>query len=170
MNFTLPLLTRVIALTSLFAVIYLLGDLHGERVAGEKHIDYVNQQAAQTIKVVKAQQVIVTQTQVKYRDRIKTIFIKGDEIEKTIHDYISLAANAGCTINAGFVRVHDAAWASTPPGAAGESDGEPAGVSLAEVAEVNAHNAKACVVWREQVFGWREYYDKLKALSSQQSN
>lgn len=148
-------------------MVFGLGVMYGDQRTGQKHIDYITSQAAATVKLVRAQQVVVTKVETKYRDRIKTIYLNGDEIEKSVRDYISPAANAACTINLGFVRVIDAAWTSTPTGAASESDGESTGISLTETAETTAHNAKVCLAWREQALGWREYYDRLKALSEE---
>lgn len=164
MSATLPIWARLGFLGLISVVIFGLGVMYGDERTGQKHIDYITHQAAATVKLVRAQQVVVTKVETKYRDRIKTIYLNGDDIEKSVRDYISPAANAACTINLGFVRVHDAAWTSTVTGAASESDGEPTGISLAETAETTAHNAKACLAWREQALGWREYYDNLKAL------
>lgn len=145
-------------------MVFGLGVMYGDQRTGQKHIDYITHQAAATVKLVRAQQVVVTKVETKYRDRIKTIYLNGDEIEKSVRDYISPAANAACTINLGFVRIHDSAWTSTPAGSTSESDREPAGISLAETAETTAHNAKACLTWREQALGWREFYKNLQLL------
>jgi hypothetical protein len=145
------------------AVIYLLGMLHGERSAGQAHIDYVSAQAAQSVKVAQAQMKVVIETQLKYVDRIKTIYKQGETIEKQVPIYITAADDSACTINAGFVRIHDAAWTNQHAGSVAESDREPAGVSLAEVAETTAFNATACLAWREQALTLRELYTKLQA-------
>lgn len=55
------------------------------------------------------QQVVVTKIETKYRDRIKTIYLNGEEIEKSVKDFISPVADARCIVNNGFVRIHDAA-------------------------------------------------------------
>lgn len=140
-----------------------------ERVAGQRHIDYVTAQAAQTIKIAKAQQIVVTKTEIEYRDRIQKIYVKGDVIEKEIPVYVTQADNARCTINAGFVRIYDAAWSGEPAGPAAESDREPASVSLAEAADVGTHNATACLAWREQALGLRGFYQKLKVVTDNPS-
>jgi hypothetical protein len=75
------------------------------------------------------------------------------------------ASDSACTINAGFVRIHDAAWTNQPAGSAASADREPAGVSLADVAETTAFNATACLAWREQAIGLREFYAKLQAAT-----
>lgn len=136
--------------------------MRGERIAGDRHIAYVTAQANQTVKIAKAQTKVVIQTEIKYRDRIKNIYVKGDVIKEGVPTYVTDADNDRCTINAGFVRTYNAAWTSQPAGAAAESDRRPSGVPLAAVAATDAHNATSCLAWREQALGWRDYYGKLK--------
>lgn len=162
----LPWWARALAVVFAGVSVFLLGQLHGERVAGEKHIEYVSAQAAQSVKIVKAQAKVVIETQVKYVDRIKKIYIKGETIEKQVPIYVTQTDNAACVINAGFVRVHDAAWSNTVTGPSADTDREPAAVSLSEVAEAEAHNATACHAWREQALGWREFYKKLQEVTN----
>lgn len=163
----LPPLARWLAFAAAFAFVFLFGQMRGERIAGERHNDYVGKQATQSVRIAKAQAKVVVQTEVKYRDRIQKIYVQGDVIEKEVPVYVTQADNAGCTVNAGFVRIHDAAWTGQPAGTAADSDREPAGISLAEVGEAGAFNAKACRAWREQALGWREYYQELKLATNQ---
>jgi len=159
----IPLPARIAIVVAAGIALYMLGMLHGERSAGQAHIDYISKQAAQSVKVAQAHAKIVIETQIKYVDRIKTIYKQGETIEKQVPIYITADDNAGCTINTGFVRIHDAAWTGEPPGSATSADREPAGIPLAEVAETNAFNATACLAWREQALGLREFYAKLQA-------
>lgn len=164
LNNLVPWYVRALVAVAAGVVIYLLGMLHGERVAGQAHIDYVSAQAAQSVKVAQAQAKIVIDTQIKYVPRIKTIYTKGEEIEKQVPIYITADDNAGCAINAGFVRSYNAAWTNQPAGSVAESDREPAGIPLAEVAETTAFNATACLAWREQALGLREFYAKMQEI------
>jgi hypothetical protein len=115
------------------------------------------------VAIVRAQQEVVVQTEIKYRDRIKTVYLKGEEIEKLVPVYVTRADDDRYGVNAGFVRVYNAAWAGEPAGAAVDTDRETANVPLSEVAEVDVFNATACRAWREQALGWREFYDGLRA-------
>lgn len=162
----LPSWSKWLALALAAASIFLLGQIRGERIAGEKHLEYVAKQAAQTVKIVKAQEKVVIKTEVEYRDRIQKIYVKGATIEKEVPVYVTQADNANCTVNAGFVRVHDSGWSSEPPGPASESDREPSGVSLTEVAEANAFNATSCLAWREQAIGLRDFYRRLQEVTN----
>ena len=166
LNEILPWWARWLALTLAFLLVFTFGQLRGERIAGEKHIDYVMAQAERSIAIAKAQQVVVTKTQIEYVDRIKTIYVKGDAIEKQVPIYITEADNARFAVNAGFVRVYDAAWAGDDPGPASDSDREPSGISLAQVAEVDVFNATTCRAWREIALGQREYYRRLQSVTN----
>ncbi|HWX01070.1 hypothetical protein [Collimonas sp.] len=162
----LPWWARWLALASAAAVFGTICYNKGKQDEGEKHIAYVNQLAERSIKIAKAQQVVVAQTQIKYVDRIKTIYLKGETIEKQVPNYITQADNAHFAVNAGFVRLYDAAWSGEDPGPAADSDREPAGVSLAQVAAVDISNATNCRAWRELALGLREYYAHLQAATN----
>ncbi|GAM51665.1 hypothetical protein EBME_0128 [bacterium endosymbiont of Mortierella elongata FMR23-6] len=43
---------------------------------------------------------------------------------------------------------------------------EPTGISLSEIAEVNAFNANVCYQWREQALGLRAFYRKLQHIQA----
>ena len=160
----LPAWAKWVAITALCAAVYGIGRLHEARRGSDAMSDYLAAQAARTVAVGRAQTKVVVQTEIKYRDRIQKIYLKGEVIEKQVPVYVTAADNAGCRINAGFVRSHDAAWAGEPARPTSGTDRDPAGVSLAEVAEANAHNATTCLAWRELAFGLREHYLKQQAV------
>ncbi|MGV8899999.1 MAG: hypothetical protein ACOH2B_12255 [Burkholderiaceae bacterium] len=165
-DLVIPAWARWVCLACAGAIIFLFGQLHGERVAGQHHLDYVTAQAGQTVKVTKEQTKIVIQTEIEYRDRIQKIYIKGVEIEKQVPIYITPADNDRFGVNVGFVRSHNAAWSGELAGPAAESDREPAGIPLADVAYADASNATSCSAWREQALGLREFYRKLQAVTN----
>lgn len=160
-----PLWARCLLLLALAACVYLFGFMAGERHAGERHIDYVTAQAAQAVKVAKAQIQVLVKTETKYRDRIKTVYLKGETIERSIPAFVTAGDSERCSISAGFVRVYNAAWTGSPAGPPAESDRGPTAVSLAELAGVDAHNAASCLAWREQAVGLRELYRNMQAVS-----
>ena len=162
----LPWWARWLALVSAAAVFGTICYNKGKQDEGEKHIAYVNQQAERSIKIAKAQQLVVAQTQIKYVDRIKTIYVKGETIEKQVPIYITQADNVRFAVNAGFVRLYDAAWSGEDPRPAADSDREPAGISLAQVAAVDAGNATSCRAWQELVIGLREHYRRLQLTTN----
>jgi hypothetical protein len=146
-------------------VVFLLGAVWGEGKAGQREIDAADKRVAQAVRVAQARERVVVKTEVKYRDRIRTIYQKGETIEKQVPVYVTRDDDSRCSINAGFVRTYDAAWTGEPAGPAAESDREPAGIPLSVVAETDAYNAAACRAWREQAIGLREFYRRLQAAS-----
>ncbi|MEM4990730.1 hypothetical protein V8G57_25305 [Collimonas sp. H4R21] len=164
----LPAWVRWLTLISAAAVFGTIVYNKGRQVEGEKHIAYLAEQSAQTLKIAKAQQVVVTQTQIKYVDRINTIYAKGEEIEKQVPIYITQVDNASFAVSVGFVRLYDAAWSGDDPGSAADSDRDPSEISLAQVAEADVFNATTCRAWRELAQGLRENYTRLKSTMDQQ--
>ena len=158
MNWILPTPARWIAIAGIAVAVYLLGVLQGERTAGQKHLDYVEAQAVRSVAVVKRQAEVVVRTEIKYRDRIKTVYVKGEEIEKQVPILVSPADDLQPGVSVGFVRSYNAAWSGEPAGSAASTDRDPAGVPLAEVAETDAHNGTTCRAWRELALGLREFY------------
>ena len=60
-------------------------------------------------------------------------------------------ADAACTINRGFVRLHDAAAAGELPKPAGDADAPAAGLALSAVAGTVAGNYQSCHENAEQL-------------------
>jgi hypothetical protein len=67
-------------------------------------------------------------------------------------------------VSVGFVRSYNAAWSGEPAGPAAGTDRDSAGIPLAEVAEADAHNAKARFAWRELALGFRDFYLQQQAV------
>lgn len=159
----MPLWGRLVVFAAVAGMMFLLGQLHGERVAGDYHNEYVGKQAAQSVKIIKAQAKIVTETQTIYKDRFINVYKQGKKNEEDASVFVTASDSAACVINAGFVRNYNAAWAGNDAGPPADTDREPSGLSLTEVAETTAHNATSCTAWREQALGLREFYLKIQA-------
>lgn len=138
------------------------GDQHGAGRVRAKWAAETEQRREADREAARANRAIATKTEVVYRDRIEKIYVNGDEIEKQVPIYITEVDSSRFTVNAGFVRLYDAAWSGESAGPATESDREPAGISLAQVAAVEAGNATSCRAWREVALGLRDYYSRLQ--------
>ena len=150
------------------ASLYLLGMMHGVRTEGQKHIDYLATQANRTVRVSEKQIQVVHDVQIVYRDRITTITKTGEQIATAAPQLVTADDSLHFGVNAGFVRIYNAAWTNSPAdvaGAAADSDREPAAVSLTDIAETEAHNATACHAWREQAIGLRSLYEGMRAIT-----
>ena len=97
-------------------------------------------QAETTVKVV-----------TEYVDRVRVVREKGDTIIKEVPVYVPVQADAACTINRGFVRLHDAAAAGELPEPARDADAAPADVALSAVAGTVAANYQTCHENAEQL-------------------
>jgi hypothetical protein len=156
----LPGWSKLLAIAALLASAYGIGRLHEARRGADAMLDYVGKRAAQTVRITKAQVQVVTKVETQYRDRIQIIYKEGKQIEERIPEFVTPDVDRRLPLPAGFVRVLDAAWAGAPVGPASDSDGEPAAVPASIVAANEVDNATSCRAWREQVFGWRNFYAK----------
>lgn len=96
-------------------------------------------QAEATVKVV-----------TQYVDRVRVVREKGETIIKEVPVYVPVQVDAACTINRGFVRLHDAA-AGELPEPARDADAASAGIALSAVARAVATNYQTCHENAEQL-------------------
>ena len=136
------------------------GNEHGTA----KLTEYIGAQAKETVRIAAVRAKVVTVTETKYQDRIKTIYVKGDTITKEVPVYVTKTDDAGCTIPTGFVREYNAAWSNTPAGPPAESDRGPSGIPLSEVAAADSGNAATCLAYKAQRDGVIEFYRKQQAV------
>ena len=74
-------------------------------------------------------------------------------------------ADAACTINRGFVRLHDAAAAGELPESAQDADAAPAGIALSAVTGTVAANYQTCHENAEQLRALQEWIREIQAAS-----
>ena len=106
-------------------------------------------------------------------ERVRIVFIeKAAEIKwrtKTITErvteYVTAKDDAGCNINRGFVRLHDAASSGTVPGSPTGTDGEPSGITLSAVAQTVAGNYGTAHLCAARLEAWQQWYLAQKALA-----
>ncbi len=125
-------------------------------------VHYKTQLTMAYAQLIEAQAKVVIQTEIQYRERIKIVKEKGDTIIKEVPIYVTEADTTRFGVNVGFVRHYNATFANEPAGLATEFDRRPAGISIAEIAEVNAFNANVCLRWREQALGLKTFYRQLQ--------
>lgn len=153
-----PWAAGALAIAAVVAGSYGMGRVHEARIGAAALAEYKSKQVVQTAKIEVAQAEVKTIVQIKYVDRIKKIYVQGAIIENDIPRYITPADSDRFGVNAGFVRVVDAAWTGEAVGPELSSDRESASISLDDVAAVQVGNATSCRVWREQAYGWRDFY------------
>lgn len=108
-------------------------------------------QAVADAAAAKRQAEVTVKVVTKYVDRVRVVQGKTKTIIKEVPVYVTKKADADCTINAGFVRLHDAAASAADPGAARDADAAPSGVTLSAVAETVAGNYGICFETAEQL-------------------
>ncbi len=112
--------------------------------------------------LIEAQAKVVIQTEIQYRERIKIVKEKGETLIKEMPIYVTQADTDRFGINVGFVHHYNAAFTGELAGVATEFDRRPASISIAEIAETNAFNARVCWQWREQALGLKTFYQQLQ--------
>lgn len=153
-------LALVTFLTGVYFAIYNKGKAAGKAVVQAEFDAYKAAQADATKVVVKEVEKIVTETEIKYVDRIKIVERKGREIVVKVPVYINQTDDAACELRNGFVRLHDGAARNDPPATPAESDRAPSGVALSEAVSTVVDNYTVCLKWREQVRGWQEFWGR----------
>ena len=111
----------------------------------------IQQQALQAAAIRERQAQATVKVVTQYLDRVRVVRQKGDTIIKEVPVYVPVQADAACTINRGFVRLHDAAAAGELPDSARDSDAAAAGIALSAVAETVAANYQTCHENAEQL-------------------
>lgn len=100
----------------------------------------------------------------EYVDRVQVITERGKTIIQKVPVYVSAKADAACTVNAGFVRLHDAAALALPaPEPSGAADDAPAGIALSAVGATTAANYAACNANAEQLTQLQELVRQYQA-------
>ncbi|MGE3105020.1 MAG: hypothetical protein AB7F83_04315 [Lysobacterales bacterium] len=113
-------------------------------------------QAQATVKVV-----------TQYVDRVRVVREKGDTIIKEVPVYVPVQADAACTINRGFVRLHHAAAAGELPEPARDADAPAAGIALSTVAGTVTTNYQTCHETAEQLRALQVWVTKTSAAAKQ---
>lgn len=116
-------------------------------------------QAEATVKVV-----------TQYVDRVRVAREKGNTIIKEVPVYVPVQADAACSINRGFVRLHDAAAAGELPEPARDADAAAAGIALSAVAGTVAANYQTCHENAEQLRALQGWAREVRAAEQAPSS
>lgn len=140
-----------IAALTLLVVVFATGLLIG-RAQVQGAWDKVKLEAEASVAKVQAEQAKETVKVVtEYVDRVKVVKVKGDTIIKEVPVYVTQEADSNCTINRGFVELHDAAANNRLPIAAGNLDEAAPGIKLSTVGTTVADNYTRCHENAEQL-------------------
>lgn len=142
---------RLLALAALGLTLVGFGWVKGAGHVQAQWDTAVQQQALQTAAIRERQAQATVKVVTEYVDRVRIVREKGDTIIKEVPVYVPVQADAACTINRGFVLLHDAAAAGELPESAGDADAAPAEIALSAVARTVAANYQTCHENAEQL-------------------
>ena len=142
---------RLLALAALGLALVGFGWVKGAGHVQTQWDTAVQQQALQATAVREEQAQATVEVITEYVDRVRVVREKGDTIIKEVPVYVPVQADAVCTINRGFVRLHDAAAAGALPEPARDADAAAAGIALSAVAGTVATNYQTCHETAEQL-------------------
>jgi hypothetical protein len=156
---------RCLALVLLAAALIGIGWIKGAAHVQAQWDAAVQQQALQTSATRLRQAEATVKVVTEYVNRVRVVREKGDTIIKEVPIYVPVQADAACTINRGFVRLHDAAAASELPEPAGDADAPAAGIALSAVAGTVAVNYQICHENAEQLRALQAWIGEMAATA-----
>lgn len=154
---------RLLALASLGVVLVGFGWIKGANHAQAQWDADIQQQALQAAATRERQAQATVKVVTQYVDRVQVVRQKGETIIKEVPVYVPVQADAVCTINRGFVRLHDAAAAGELPEPARDADAAAAGIALSAVAGTVAANYQTCHENAEQLRALQVWIGELNA-------
>lgn len=135
---------RVLVLIVLAATCMTFGWVKGAEQVQARWDAAVREQELQVAAVRVRQAEATVKVVTRYVDRVRVVHEKGETIIKEVPVYVPMEADAACSVNRGFVRVHDAAAHNALPEPAGDADAGAAGIALSAVAGTVASNYQTC--------------------------
>lgn len=154
---------RLLALALLAAALIGFGWIKGAEHVQAQWYAAVQQQTLQTATVHQRQTEATVKVVTEYVDRVRIVREKGDAIIKEVPVYVPVQTDAACTINRGFVRLHDAAAAGELPESARDADAAAAGIALSAVAGTVAANYQTCHENAEQLRALQAWVREMRA-------
>ncbi len=154
---------RLLAFTTFGVALFGFGWIKGASHVQEQWDAAVQQQALQASAARERQAQATVKVVTQYVDRVRIVREKGDTIFKEVPVYVPAQADAACTINRGFVRLHDAAAAGELPEPARDTDAAAAGIALSAIAGTVAANYQTCHENVEQLRALQEWIGEIGA-------
>lgn len=158
---------RCLALVLLATALISFGWIKGAGHVQAQWDAAVQQQTLQAAAARERQAQATVKVVTEYVDRVRVVREKGDTIIKEVPIYVPAQADAACTVNRGFVRLHDAAAAGELPTTTGDTDAAASDIALSVVATTVAANYQTCHETAEQLRALQEWASEVfKSTSS----
>lgn len=161
---------RLLALAALAVALIGFGWVKGAGHVQARWDAAVQQQTLQATAIRERQGLATVKVATEYVDRVRIVREKGDTIIKEVPVYVPVQADAACTINRGFVRLHDAAAAGELPEPARDADAAAAGIALSAVAATVAANYQTCHETAEQLRALQGWVREVRAAEQAPSS
>ena len=158
---------RWLALVLLAAALIGFGWIKGAGHVQAQWDATVQKQTLQAAAVRERQAQATVKVVTQYVDHVRVVREKGDTIIKEVPVYVPVQADAACTINRGFVRLHDAAAAGELPESARDADAVAAGIALSAVAGTVVANYQSCHENAEQLRALQTWIREMKVAAEQ---
>lgn len=158
---------RWLALVLLAAALIGFGWIKGAGHVQAQWDATVQKQTLQAAAVRERQAQATVKVVTQYVDRVRVVREKGDTIIKEVPVYVPVQADAACTINRGFVRLHDAAAAGELPESARDADAVAAGIALSAVAGTVVANYQSCHENADQLRALQTWIREMKVAAEQ---
>jgi len=161
---------RLLALAALAVALIGFGWVKGAGHVQARWDATVQQQSLKTAAVRERQAQATVKVVTEYVDRVRIVRERGDTIIKEVPVYVPVQADAACTINRGFVRLHDAAAAGELPEPARDADAAAAGLALSAVATTVTANYQTCFENAEQLRALQAWVRDMRAAEQAPSS
>ena len=155
---------RLLAVATLGFAAFVLGWTKGSQHVQTQWDTATQQQALHAATERERQANTAVKVVTQYIDRIRIVHEKGDTIIKEVPVHVPAQADAACTINRGFVRLHDAAAQGELSEPARNPDAAAAGLALSAVARTVAANYQTCLENAEQLRALQAWVGQMLAL------
>jgi predicted membrane metal-binding protein len=156
---------RLLGWLVLVMVLFGLGWFKGTHHVQAKWDAAIKLQSQQTAAERESQVQSSIQVVTRYVDRTRVVRERGNTIIQEVPIYVSQEADQFCTINHGFVRLHDTAAANQLPTASRDTDATAAELALSTVADTVARNYQTCHENAEQLKALQEWVREMQSTS-----
>ena len=155
---------RVLALLAIGAALFGLGWVKGKEHIQARWDAQMQREAVQIAEQQQRQAQATVKVVTRYVDRVRVVREKGQTIVKEVPVYVPAEADAACSVNRGFVRLHDAAAGDVPEPAT-DADAAASGVALSAVAATVATNYQTCHENAEQLRALQTWVGEMTAAA-----
>lgn len=156
----IPSLYKLGALMALIITVFFTGYVKGLTHEQNKQARKDLATTVAVVKIKQAQADITAETDRAHTDAVEKIRIVTRTITKEVPVYVTQNDDHACSINVGFVRLHDAAAIGELPPSPSLTDGKASGIALSTVSATVVDNYGTCQETRQQLIDLQDWVVK----------